>query len=286
MDGSSIEIRPLATHDELAACIDLQQEIWGEGFSDQVPSSILKVTQRIGGVAAGAFDAEGTLVGFVFGLTGIERGRIVHWSDMLGVRHSARNLGLGRRLKMYQRDVVRELGAELIYWTFDPLIARNAHLNFNRLGAHVAEYVEDMYGVTGSSLHGGLPTDRLVVAWPTRDDDVNARLIESRQVTESPDCLSAPVVSPDLIESVAGASILPHCVRVELPLAAERLMVASPEDALRWRLDVRRGLRWGMSAGYNVRGFASDESSERGYYLMTRSGRGTTRLPGDGGNVL
>lgn len=286
MDASSIQIRSLATHDELAACVELQQEIWGDGFSDRVPTSILKVTQRIGGVAAGAFDERGALLGFVFGLTGVERGRIVHWSDMLGVRHTARNIGLGRRLKMYQRELVRELGAELIYWTFDPLVGRNAHLNFNRLGAHVAEYVEDMYGVTGSALHGGLPTDRLVVAWPTRDDDVNARLIESRQVTESPDCLSAPVVSPELIESVAGASILPHCVRVALPMGGEHLMLSSPEDALRWRLDVRRGLQWGMSAGYSIRGFSSDDASERGYYLMTRSGRNAARLPADGGNVL
>ena len=67
-----IDIRPLRTLDELRACVALQRETWGEEFTDVVPTSILKVSQRIGGVAAGAFDEQGTLLGFVYGLTGIE----------------------------------------------------------------------------------------------------------------------------------------------------------------------------------------------------------------------
>src|SRR5690606_28979184 len=102
----------------------------------------------------------------VFGLTGLEHGRLVHWSHMLAVRPEWRDLGVGTRLKAYQREAVARLGVEVIYWSFDPLMARNAHLNLNRLGARVAEYVEDMYGATGSTLHAGLGTDRLVVVWP------------------------------------------------------------------------------------------------------------------------
>src|SRR5262245_24679367 len=103
MDLTTIEVRALANQDELNACVDLQHATWGEGFRDVVPASLLKVAQRIGGVVIGAFDAHGTLLGFVFGLTGVERGKIVHWSDMLAVRRDARNLGLGRRLKEQQR---------------------------------------------------------------------------------------------------------------------------------------------------------------------------------------
>src|SRR5687768_15021118 len=159
-----IVVRALRSHDEYVACVRLQGDTWGEQFSDGVPASILLVGQKIGGVTAGAFAAD-ELVGFVFGLTGIRDGRLVHWSDMLAVRPEYQNHGIGQRLKQYQREAVRALGVELMHWTFDPLVARNAHLNLNRLGADASEYVVDMYGAhTGSALHA-TGTDRFIVSW-------------------------------------------------------------------------------------------------------------------------
>lgn len=273
MDPSSIEIRPLTSHDELHACVELQQSTWGTDFSDVIPVSILKVCQRIGGVAVGAFDSDGQLLGFVFGLTGVERGRTVHWSDMLAVKPEARNLGLGRRLKEHQRHMVRELGASVIYWTFDPLIARNAHLNFNKLGVRLAEYVEDMYGITDSILHGAVVTDRLVVAWPTHDEEIEQRLAEAERTVASVDCQNSPIATGEWIAGAAGAAILPHCVRVEIPADAERLLTESADEASVWRLSARTGLQWGLSAGYTVTAFFLDELSQRAFYLMTKPAR-------------
>ena len=273
LDPASIEIRPLATRGEFDACVALQRATWGDDFTDVVPQSILKVSQRVGGVALGAFDAHGVLLGFVFGLTGVERGRIVHWSDMLAVVPQARNLGLGRRLKEAQRKIVRDLGGDVVYWTFDPLIARNAHLNFNRLGGRVGEYVVDMYGITDSPLHGGVPTDRIVVAWPTSDLEIDARLREADQALSSPDALSAQIVTDEWIEAADGVSILPHSVRVEVPLNGEHLLLAQAPDALAWRESVRRGLVWAVGQGYTVSAFAYDRDADRGYYLMTKSPR-------------
>jgi predicted GNAT superfamily acetyltransferase len=275
MDPATIEVRNLATHAELLACVELQRATWGEEFSDVVPVSILKVSQRIGGVAIGAFAADGRLLGFVFGLTGVERGTLVHWSDMLAVRPDARNLGLGRRLKEHQRAVVRELGASVIYWTYDPLVARNAHLNFNRLGVRLAEYVEDMYGITDSVLHGGMPTDRLIVAWPTRDEEIAERLSESERALESSDCRQAPVATDEWIEGAAGAAILPHCIRVAVPANVEPMFGAAPDEAARWRERTRRGMQWGLRAGYTVSAFLLDAPSQCGYYIMTRNHRST-----------
>jgi len=273
LDPSSIEIRPLATREECDACVALQRATWGDDFTDVVPQSILKVSQRVGGVALGAFDATGELLGFVFGLTGVERNRIVHWSDMLAVVPRARNMGLGRRLKDAQRRIVRELGGDVVYWTFDPLIARNAHLNFNRLGGRLGEYVVDMYGITDSPLHGGVPTDRIVVAWPTSDLEIDARLREADHALSSPDALGAQIVTDAWIEEAEGASILPHSVRVEVPLDGEQLMLSRAPEALSWRESVRRGLLWALGMGYTVSAFAYDRDGGRGYYLLTKSPR-------------
>jgi len=276
VNASTVEVRPLVTHAELVACVDLQRSTWGAAFSDRVPESILKVSQRVGGVAAGAFAADGTLLGFVFGLTGVERGRIVHWSDMLAVRPEARNLGLGRRLKDYQRNVVRELGGEVIYWTYDPLIARNAHLNFNRLGVRLAEYVENMYGITDSVLHGGLPTDRLVVAWSTRDEEIDTRCNDAERTLASSDCREGPIVDAEWIDTAAGAAILPHCVRIRIPADGESLLAKSADDAHAWRSGVREAFQWCLGAGYSVCAIDIEENAPYAYYLMTRTTRASS----------
>ena len=167
----SVTIRHLTGWGEYQAVLTLQQEVWGVDFADLVPASILKVSQRLGGVTAGAFAPDGRMLGFVFGITGTERGKLVHWSDMLGVRAEARDLGIGRRLKMFQRDALRPLGVSIVYWTYDPLVARNAYLNLEQFGTEVTEYVLDFYGArTSSTLHEGLGTDRFVVAWHIGDE--------------------------------------------------------------------------------------------------------------------
>ena len=268
-----IEIRPLGPHEEFLACVDLQRETWGRQFSEIVPAAILKVSQRIGGVTAGAFDADGRLLGFVFGITGVENGRLVHWSDMLAVRPEARDLGLGRRLKEYQREVCRQLGVSVIYWTYDPLVSKNAHLNFNKLGTRVVEYVPDMYGDTDSELHRGLGTDRLVVAWPVdeagaapaRAGYANSVRVELRTVPVVNE-MGANGASP----SPERFSPPPPRLRIEIPLDILAVQAKSPELAPHWRAATRRAFLWCLEHGYDVTGFYRDDAAARGYYLLAR----------------
>ena len=270
-----VDIRPLRTTGELLACVDLQRATWGDAFSDLVPASILKVSQRVGGIAAGAFDADGRLLGFVFGLTGIERGRVVHWSDMLAVREDARDLGLGRMLKEYQRDAVRALGGAVIYWTYDPLVARNAHLNFNKLGVCVAEYVEEMYGDTDSELHRGLGTDRFVVAWPVVRHESEAHALASRTLaSDTSDAVrGAPVLNPDLGDgTVPDIAVVektrPRYVRVAIPRDIAAVQSHSLAFAGRWRQSTRRAFQWALARGYAVRGVYADNGGEWSYYVL------------------
>lgn len=262
----AFDIRLLHTRAEYEACLELQRETWGEGFNEVIPATILKITNRIGGVTAGAFDATGRLVGFVFGMTGIEDGQLVHWSHMLAVRKDLRDHGIGRRLKRLQWDVLAERGIRRIYWTFDPLVARNAHLNLNLLGATVTEHVEDMYGDTGSELHG-FGTDRFIVSWEV-DAEQPAKGYEpeaqAQQHAETPvlNGLSASERSALLRSGIRE-------LRLEIPEDIDTVMVeAGVAGAMRWRLATREPLEWALSSGWRVRGFYREPASGRCFYVL------------------
>jgi predicted GNAT superfamily acetyltransferase len=272
--SDDVVIRPLTTQADLRACVVLQYETWGADFGEAVPPAILTVTQRLGGVAAGAFDAGGRLLGFVFGLTGVERGRIVHWSDMLAVRPELRDAGLGRRLKAWQRDAARAAGAEVMYWTYDPLVARNAHLNFNRLGVRAHEYVEDMYGESTSVLHRGLGTDRLVVAWPLAERPERSRC-PSGEAAEVPEALrAAPLLNGGTrlpaLDSRPAADDAPDARRIAVPLDVHAVLAADPATAARWRVETRAAFQWALPRGYRVAGVYRDPAAGLAYYILLR----------------
>lgn len=265
---SGIRVRALRTHDEFVRCVDLQDEVWGADFSERVPAAMLKVAQRIGGIASGAFDDD-RLVGFVFGMTGIEHGRLVHWSDMLAVKNGFRDRGIGRRLKEHQREVLRAMDVTRIYWTYDPLVSRNAHLNLNRLAARVIEYVPDMYGgETSSVLHRGLGTDRFIVAWDLRDASPTA----ATHVSESE--RHAPILNP--VEDTGRATVpdltnhpRDAAVRIAVPAAIDRVQSESLAAATRWRVSTRCAILWAIDAGYRVTGFVRDDAADVNYYVCT-----------------
>lgn len=271
----AVTIRPLYSHEDYAACVQLQRDTWGEHYADIVPASVLKVSQNVGGVSVGAFTREGRLVGFVYGLTGMRDGRLMHWSHMLAVHPDHRNQGVGRCLKEYQREVLRGSGIEMMYWTFDPLVARNAHLNINRLGTRVCEYVADMYGDTGSELHA-FGTDRLVVCWPV-SPDVRAEPVGL------PEAWRAAPLANGLVAGIAGDTGIEmadssgernaRVRRIEIPVDVEQMDVA---EARAWRGSTRQVFQSLIAAGYNVSAFFKEEGA-RCFYVLTN---GERRGPG------
>lgn len=275
----SYTIRPFTSTEEYHECVALQEETWGEGFSERVSPAILKVAQILGGVSAGAYDEADRLVGFVFGLTGIRDGRVVHWSDMLAVRPEARDGGLGRRLKEYQRNRMLDRGIDTIYWTFDPLQARNAHLNITRLGAIVREYRENMYGDTDSPLHRGIGTDRFVALWLLDTERVRRRLAANGASPESPPAADAPFVLAALPEKSGGhprpgpPDLSPgsDVVRVAIPSHVASLMEDDVELAVEWRRATRSVFEHYLSSGYEVTEFERGPSTSA--YVVTRSSR-------------
>jgi predicted GNAT superfamily acetyltransferase len=266
-----VAIRALSTQADFGACVELQRDTWGRDFADAVPASILLVSQRVGGVAAGAFASDGRLLGFVFGITGVENGAVVHWSDMLAVRPEAQNRGLGRRLKEFQRQQVARLGAQVIYWTYDPLVARNAHLNFNVFGVRAVEYSRDMYGLrTESELSRGIGTDRLIVAWPVSDSDLAARQTETLAARNDGAYRGAPVLAdverPDS-EADSRVGSAAH-LRLAVPLDIVELAARDKTRAAEWRGATRKAFEKVLSRGYVVQGFEIDTGRERGFYYL------------------
>jgi predicted GNAT superfamily acetyltransferase len=149
---------------ELEACVSLQKEVWNFDDVDLIPLRLFVVAAKIGGQVIGAFDGQ-ELIGFAMSIPGTRGGNAYLHSHMLAVRESFRNGGLGRRLKLAQRDDALKRSIGLIEWTFDPLEIRNAWLNIERLGAIARRYNPNQYGMSSSPLQGGLPTDRLVAEW-------------------------------------------------------------------------------------------------------------------------
>lgn len=233
-----VDIRHLRTEDEFAACIDLQRDTWGSSFSDVVPVSMLQVSVKMGGVCMGAFGPDRKLAGFVYGITGVRKGELAHWSHMLAVRPDLRDQGIGRRLKLAQADALRALGVKNVYWTYDPLVARNAHLNLNLLGAAIDEYVPDMYGQSDSSLHR-LGTDRFIVKWCPDGEAADRPRGDGGETVE--------VVIPSDIEAVEARSV---------------------DEALEWRRTTRDAFTRLLADGGRVAGFVPGR--EYGRYLLVR----------------
>ncbi len=262
-------IRILRGQSDYDACVELQRLTWGANFTELVPPSLQMVTQKMGGVAAGAFDSDGGMVGFVYGMTGVHNGRVAHWSHMLAVRERVQGLGLGRQLKQFQRELLLEMDIDLIYWTYDPLVARNAHLNLNRLGASPIEYVRDMYGgATDSDLHSGLGTDRFVVEWQTCGELATARARGDR-LPNIGRYDTLPAVNANAEEGPLSRA---DSVRVEIPSDIMATKHESADVAWQWRLTTRRALMDYLASGYAVEAFYRDGRDGRCYYVVSRVG--------------
>lgn len=177
--AGSIELRHCREVAEFQACVDLQREVWGFSDADLIPVRMFVVASKIGGQVIAAFAGQ-TLVGFALSIPGSRDGHTYLHSHMLAVHEGYRNAGLGRRLKLAQRDDAIERKFELMEWTFDPLEIKNAYLNIEKLGAIVRRYTINQYGISSSRLQGGLPTDRCIAEWWLNSRRVR-QLLEGRQ---------------------------------------------------------------------------------------------------------
>ena len=185
-----IQVRKCEKLEEFHGCGELQRQIWGEADLEVEPVTMFVVAAHTGGQVLGAFE-NGRMIAYTLAIAGLQDHVPYLHSHMTGVLSDYRDHGVGRMLKLFQREEALSRGIRLIQWTFDPLELRNAHFNLNRLGAISRQYLPNLYGTTTSPLHRGLATDRLLVEW---------RLDSSRAVVAIQSLAKEPVESPAMIE--------------------------------------------------------------------------------------
>jgi predicted GNAT superfamily acetyltransferase len=268
-------IRRLSTLEECWQVVALEKQVWGyTDYEDVVPAAILLVSVKRGGVLLGAFDAERHMVGFAYALAALKDGRPTQWSHMLGVLPEAREAGLGAELKREQRRIALQMGITLIEWTYDPMQALNAHLNFAKLGVVAEEYVDNIYGNSSSPLHRGNPTDRLIVQWKIDEPHVVRRLERRAVPMRDVGAFDAPPAlrmkesngSPD--PGSVETSLDDRRVSVEIPVGFSEMLVTDPPRALAWRVATRQAFSAYLSRGYRVVDFFLERENNRGRYLL------------------
>jgi predicted GNAT superfamily acetyltransferase len=218
-----IEIRHCAELAEYEECVRIECATWGEGIV--VPSELFAAAHHSGGQVMAAFDDK-KMVGFTLAIAGVRAGTPYLHSHMTAVLPKFRDQGIGRRLKLFQRQDAIKRGIDLIEWTFDPLELKNAHFNLMRLGAVARRYIPNCYGITKSPVHAGLPTDRLVAEWWLGSDRVRS------------------ILADDPLPTKVAA------VHVGLPTRLEELRASDRAAAARVQSETREQFQKWFSKGY------------------------------------
>jgi predicted GNAT superfamily acetyltransferase len=243
----AVEIRECKSLEELAFCVELQRDVFALPEVELSPVRHFVVTINAGGFVLGAF-ADGELVGFVLSVPAFLRGEKAFYSHMTAVRNDFQSHGIGGRLKWAQREKALTLGVKQIKWTFEPVKARNAYFNLEKLGAVVCEYEENFYGTDYSRVAEtdkkiGLASDRLFAEWHLESPKVLALAAGQRFV--------------EAVKPTATIAIMNDWMGV---------VDSDPQAALAEQMRIRGEFQTAFAKGLMGRGFRRD--NERPEFLL------------------
>ena len=232
-----IEIRTLHTADEMVASSEVFKQVWGS-VTQLVTIEILMAVSHSGGYVSAAYETRGDeerMLGASVGILARHQGRPALHSHITGLLPGARRFGLGRAMKLHQRQWAAHHDIEWIVWTFDPLVRRNARFNIEVLGAEVHEYLRSFYGAMTDSINAGDESDRLLMAWPVAD----------------------------LADVPPAAASSGERVLVPTPGDIVTVRATDPSAVARWRRDTREVLQGAIERGDRIVGF-----TEQGEYVI------------------
>jgi predicted GNAT superfamily acetyltransferase len=245
MSSSDVTIRECVSVEDFQQCIQLERAIWKDADIDIMPIRLYMISKTCNAPTIGAFDSQGRLVGFGHTSLALVDNHVAYHSHMLGVLEQYRDKDIGYRIKLFQRQRAIEAGIRLIFWTFDPLVSRNAYFNINKLGAIVKRYEVNYYGEGVSTVFDpDVPSDRLIAEWWVSSPHVESVLAGNKPRVDEP---LAWVCIPDDIDEVRARRGQEH---------------------RRWRFKVRDQFQKALAQGAIVRGFAREADRHQGCYLF------------------
>jgi len=264
----AIFVREVQNLSEMMEVELLQKEVWGVEDREILPALAMVPMREVGALLLGAFDGE-QLIGFSFAFPGLENGHLILHSDMLAVKPAYRSLGLGLQLKLAQRLYALEKGINTITWTFDPIQALNANLNFAKLGVVSDRYLVNYYGETTSFLHS-TGTDRLWVTWKLRSKWVTDRL--NGKAADFEENISNILKVGHTLEPIVLDRSDSHSLFIDVPIDFNSLVKNNRELAILWREATRQAFTNALADGFLVQDFQLNkrEQPHSGRYLLVR----------------
>ncbi len=244
----AVQVRHCHGLDEFAACVELQNRVWGDSDID-VPLPVFVVAAETGGQVLGAFSGD-KMIGFTMAVAGVREGKPFLHSHMTAVLEEYRDRGAGRQLKLFQRQDALHRGIKVVEWTFDPLEMKNAYFNLMRLGAVARRFIPNCYGVTSSPLHGGLPTDRLMAEWW-----LDSPRVEKIVAGPQESAIARAVDSAVAEQKREGEALRVRAlVRIRVPGDIAEIRMKNREQAARIQTEVREQFQKWLGQGYAATG--------------------------------
>lgn len=256
-----VRLRPLTSLRDADAVVQVMLATWGE----QIPRETIRALAGSGNVPWGAFDG-GDLIGYVLGWVAVDPSDGLHeHSHMLATIPDRRHRGVGHALKLAQRASCLERGIDLVRWTFDPLVARNAHLNINKLGASCDRFHRDYYGSMPDAINAGDRSDRLVVRWQLRLPPASPPAPgDATLLVRSEGPLGAP--EPRAVGDVGRE----ERVGIQIPADHAAVRASDPGLGMAWRDAVGAALESCLARGLSVVAFDPDREGGRPTYFLAR----------------
>jgi predicted GNAT superfamily acetyltransferase len=275
--AKSVSIRDLEGFADMRQAEAVEREVWRLADRDVTPLTLMIATKEAGSIWVGAFDGP-KLAGFAFGFLGMEHGSLTLHSHMLAVREPYRDLDLGRKLKLAQRERAQAMRIQEMTWTFDPLQSKNAHLNFGKLGVVSERYRIDFYGPDTSSVLHQNGTDRLWVRWPLSSRRVRDRLQGKDYRPEVLDTFSRlqPLVQFNgdgkPLRADLSAALARQRIAIQIPSDIGSVEQKDPGLAREWRETTRWAFTEALKAGFFVAEFCRTVRGQQGpgTYLLEK----------------